>query len=141
MSDPAPIVVLEDERAIAALIPRVLEAAGVINPVACFPDGDATEAYLRDSAVAAAPVPALALLDLHVGGRGGLEILQFIRATPALAGMPVIILSGSADDQDVDRATALGATAFLIKPLGLVNLAGELQTLGLWDRLHHDDEP
>lgn len=141
MTDPAPILVLEDERAIAALIPRVLEAAGVINPVASFADGDATHSYLQDSSDTPGRVPALALLDLHVTGRGGLEILQFIRGTPALAEMPVIMLSGSADDQDVDRANELGATAFLVKPLGLVNLADELQTLGLWDRLHHDDDP
>jgi CheY-like chemotaxis protein len=63
-----------------------------------IPDGDEALRFLRRAGeYAAAPRPALILLDLNLPGMGGLDILARVKADPALAIIPVIVLSGSRD--------------------------------------------
>jgi DNA-binding response OmpR family regulator len=62
------------------------------------------------------PLPFLVLLDLKLPLTPGLEVLQAMRAHPALSRMPVLVLTSSAETRDVDRARELGAQAFLVKP-------------------------
>ncbi len=62
-------------------------------------------------------VPALVFLDLNMPGKNGLEALQEIRQSEKLKDLPVIILSTSDDDKDIDEAQKRGANFFITKPL------------------------
>ena len=62
------------------------------------------------------PLPCLILLDLKLPYRDGFEVLEWIRAQPGLAGMMVVMLTGSGELRDRQRAMALGAHAYLVKP-------------------------
>jgi CheY-like chemotaxis protein len=125
-----PIVVLEDEPAVARLIERMLAAAGVANPVEVLGEGDAAWACLERHGDDGTP-PVLVLLDVNVPGRSGLQVLEAMRAHPALAAVPVVMLSGSGEREDVERATAQGPTRYLTKPEGLHELRGLPAQLGL----------
>lgn len=59
--------------------------------------------------------PDLILLDLVLPKKHGLEVLTELRADPALAGTPVIVLTNVESDEAVERAVALGAKAYLVK--------------------------
>jgi CheY-like chemotaxis protein len=61
--------------------------------------------------------PALILLDLHLPDIGGEHVLQLLRADPATASIPVIMVSADATPGQAQRLLAAGATAFLTKPL------------------------
>src|SRR5204863_1437783 len=61
-------------------------------------------------------LPCLVFLDLSMPGRSGLDVLQWIRSQPSLAGLPVIALTSSNQESDIHRAYLLGANGFLIKP-------------------------
>jgi CheY-like chemotaxis protein len=61
------------------------------------------------------PMPSLVLMDLKMPQKTGWEVLAWIRQNAELRHLPIIILSGSSQQQDIDRAYDLGANAFLVK--------------------------
>jgi CheY-like chemotaxis protein len=65
------------------------------------------------------PLPDLVLLDLKLPRKSGLEVLEWIRETPALDGLPVFMLSSSQQRGDIDLAYALGANSYLVKEADL----------------------
>jgi len=77
------------------------------------------------------PLPSLVLLDLKMPCLSGFEVLKWIRGHKTLNRLPVIMLSGSALQEDIHRAYEAGATSYLVKPLGfqaLVKLMKSLKT-------------
>jgi CheY-like chemotaxis protein len=68
--------------------------------------------------------PDLMLLDLNLPGAGGEEILNGIRSDPQLDSLPVLILSADAARTTRKRLLAAGATAYLTKPVSVVDLLG-----------------
>ncbi|MFC6660295.1 response regulator [Deinococcus multiflagellatus] len=81
-------------------------------------------AQLRDSTQS---LPDLVLVDVNMAGMDGFEFLTRLRATADLAHLPVIMLSGSEAQHDVDRAYDLQATAFLVKALNLSDFMAQVQ--------------
>jgi CheY-like chemotaxis protein len=62
------------------------------------------------------PPPSVILLDLKMPFLDGFDVLTWIRAQPSLKGIPVAILTSSAEDRDRRRANELGANAYFVKP-------------------------
>ena len=63
------------------------------------------------------PLPSAIVCDLNLPGSSGFEILAWLREKPLLATVPAFILTTSRQPQDVQRAYALGARAYFVKPL------------------------
>jgi CheY-like chemotaxis protein len=66
--------------------------------------------------------PALALLDVQMPGRSGLEILRSIRADPSLTGTRVILLTGTDRESDIEAGLMAGADFYLTKPFSPLDL-------------------
>jgi signal transduction histidine kinase/DNA-binding NarL/FixJ family response regulator len=66
--------------------------------------------------------PDLMLLDVHLPDMSGDEVLAHLRAEHATASIPVVVLSADATPRQKDRLKAAGATAYLTKPIGVVQL-------------------
>jgi two-component system cell cycle response regulator len=82
--------------------------------------------------------PDLALLDLHLPGIDGLDVLEALRADPHTSEIQVILISGHADDATRVRALDLGAADFLQKPVSLGELRARIErTLRLSRRHTH----
>jgi CheY-like chemotaxis protein len=115
---------------------RAIKKAGMQASLAVVGDGDAAVSYLQgDGAYAnrqAFPVPALILLDLKLPRRSGLEVLQWMRSRPALAMIPVVVLTSSAEDADIRQAYELGTNSYLQKPLAFNELVRMLGALDLY---------
>ncbi len=105
----ATLLYLEDEAAIALLYRLALEAAGYRVTIA--PDAK--------SGLAAAPAlrPDLILVDYHLPDLSGVEVVRALRAEPATATVPIIILSNDDAPTVVRGAKAAGATEVLTKIL------------------------
>lgn len=69
------------------------------------------------------------LLDISMPVMGGFETLSSIRADPQLHTVPVFMVSGSGDDDEIDRCRELGATGFLVKPFTFDELEQTLRSL------------
>jgi CheY-like chemotaxis protein len=113
------ILVVDDEPSVAEVLADAIRSEGDSALVAL----DGIEA-LR--ILEATPVDAV-VLDLAMPGLSGLAVLARIRAR--LPSLPVVILSGHADDEQAREAKALGAVEVMRKPTALANLTDALSRL------------
>ena len=77
---------------------------------------DGESSIRRLSRFAASDVPDLIIIDLNMPRIGGLEVLRYVRSSPVLAKVPVVILTSSRSPHDRMEAERLGANAFISKP-------------------------
>lgn len=109
-----PIVVVDDDELARALVVQHLRKLRLRNPVIEAVDGEHAYEVLRCLDVA----PALVLLDVHMPRRSGLELLEWMRSDPGLADVPVVMLTVSAELDEVDASYELGVASYLVKPVG-----------------------
>ena len=76
------------------------------------------------------PIPDLVLLDLNLPNVSGQEILQALKADPHLKSIPVIVLSGSRSQEEIDSVYRLHANAFVPKPDRLDDFMSLVASLG-----------
>lgn len=112
------VVVLDDDPVLRTIIGV---AAGQVN-LAVATTGDV--ASFR-SALDTTP-PAVLVLDVEIGEANGLDLVREVRATPALAAVPILVLSGRADAATRQAARDAGANDFLVKPVSMAVLAAKL---------------
>ncbi len=83
-------------------------------------DGEEAMDFLqRRGGHASAPRPDLVVLDLNLPKKDGREVLTDIRSDPELKHLPVIILTSSSADSDIEHSYKLGANCFVTKPTDL----------------------
>ena len=121
-----PLLLIEDEESDVRFFERALSMAGATIPLRVARDGAEALAYLEGGGEfadrARHPVPLLVVLDLKLPQRSGLEILAWMRATPVLRDIPVVVLTSSQEPQDIARAQALGIDAYEVKPVHFPDL-------------------
>src|SRR4051812_474561 len=116
----ARVLQVEDNEADVRLTREALREAGDDLRLSVVGDGEKALAYLRrEEGFEDVPRPHLVLLDLNLPRKDGVEVLQEMRSDPALAPIPVIVLTSSAAAHDVDACYAAGANAFVVKSLEL----------------------
>ncbi len=71
----------------------------------------------------------LVILDLNLAPLSGFQLLSKIRSNPALAGLPVMVMSGSEDSRDIKKAYELGANGYMVKPSGLEQF---MRSMRIW---------
>jgi CheY-like chemotaxis protein len=117
------ILLVEDDSNDVFFLQYAFEAVGITNPMQVVTDGQQAIDYLAGTNQFADrrqfPLPVLVLLDLKLPVKMGLEVLRWIQVQPYLANLLVIILTSSSDSADVERAYALGARSYLVKPVSL----------------------
>ena len=75
------------------------------------------------------PYPTFLLTDLKMPDGDGFKVLEYLKTNPQSAIVPTVILSSSADSDDVKRAYSLGASAYLVKPVDSFALAAMIKNL------------
>ena len=127
MKAPLKILVAEDDADDALLLCRALARAGVTAPVAVVRDGQEVLDYLQGNPPfdegAAHFTPNLLLLDLKMPRLNGFEVLEWLRARGLLEDLVVVVLSSSAEANDLKRACSLGAKFYVVKPTAFDELA------------------
>jgi CheY-like chemotaxis protein len=120
MTSDKPILYAEDDEDDVFLMERAFRQAGIVNRLQIVPDGKLAIQYLSASGPYANrtehPMPCLVLLDLKMPGKSGLDVLKWLRTQPATSTLPVLILTSSNQDGDIQYAYLLGANGYLIKP-------------------------
>ncbi len=102
------VLVVDDDREIARLVRAYLEQAGY--RALCAYDGATALRTLRTER------PDLLILDLMLPDRDGLEIARQLRADPATAALPILMLTARVDDTDRIVGLELGADDYITKP-------------------------
>jgi CheY-like chemotaxis protein len=114
------ILLVEDEENDIVFMKMAFEKAGLAGALQVAEDGAEALDYLGGSGSFADrgrfPVPALVFLDLKLPKIMGMDVLKWIRDQPALDTMIVIILTSSQQRSDIQKACALRANSYLVKP-------------------------
>lgn len=74
--------------------------------------------------------PRAVLLDIKMPGLDGIEVLREMRASPHLAGVPVVMLTSSAEERDVLACYALGANSYVVKPVDMDDYFRSIADIG-----------
>lgn len=128
---------IDDDPNDTALVQAATHRAKVRFQLQSVADAEQATAYLdgrgRFANRKEYPMPALILLDLKMPRATGFEILRWIRSQSFLRQIPVVVLSGSELQDDVQKAYSLGADAYMVKPLGFDALVSLVQSLAsIW---------
>ena len=127
------ILLVEDRTDDVELVRRGLLKAKVFNPLQVVSDGEEALAYLDGVGKYADrklyPLPDIILLDLKMPKMDGFEVLREVRNRPALSPIRVLVLTSSEDIYEVNKAYALGANSFLVKPHDFHDFTALMRTL------------
>jgi len=119
-SAPFDILLVEDDPADAGLAKRALREGRILCRVSHVRDGvEAMDFLRRKDQFASAPRPDLILLDLNMPRMDGRAVLQELKADSDLKTIPVVILTTSDVDRDVNASYLLGANSFITKPMDM----------------------
>jgi CheY-like chemotaxis protein len=127
------ILQVEDTEEDVVLMEYAFREAGLENELRGVPHGQAAIDYLSGKAQFSDrrrfPLPGLILLDLKLPGIGGLDVLRWIRASSNHRTTPVIVLTSSGQESDIEESYQEGANAFITKPSGIVELIELLRAM------------
>lgn len=132
---PVRIVMIEDDEGHARLIERNIRRAGVNNEIMPFTNGTDALSYLfgaDGSGEASARRHLLVLLDLNLPDMSGVSILEKIKANPHTKRTPVVVLTTTDDQREIQRCYDLGANVYITKPVDYENFAHAIRQLGLF---------
>lgn len=131
---PIEILLVEDNPGDVRLTREALKGSKVYNNLQVISDGEEAIKYLkREGQYSSAPRPDLVLLDLNLPGRDGREILSEIKTSPELNTIPVVILTTSSAEQDIQKTYSLHANCYITKPLELEGFTEVVRSVeGFW---------
>ena len=114
------ILLVEDNPADVRLTKEALRNGKVLHELHTVSDGVEAMAFLPgDPPYTNAPRPDLILLDLNMPRKDGREVLADVKNDPALARIPVIVLTTSQADEDILKSYDLYANGYIVKPVDL----------------------
>ena len=144
MSTLGRILIVEDDPNDVELTLTALEEYNLANEVVITRDGEEALDYLycRGNFQARSnDNPAVLLLDLKLPKRDGLEVLRQIKSDEKLKLIPVVVLTSSKEDEDIVRSYALGANAYVRKPVDFLQFSEAARTLGLFWLVLNESPP
>ena len=123
------ILLVEDNASDERLTLVAFRSCTVPHEITVLRDGQLALDHLLGVDAAAHP-PALILLDIKLPRVDGFEVLRTLRARSTPLAWPVVMLSASAQPEDVARSYAMGANAYLRKPVDFAEFTCAVRALG-----------
>lgn len=124
------ILIVEDSDDDFFATERAFKKSGLRNPIKRCVTGDQALDYLYHrgefSALETVLSPGIILLDLNLPGTDGREVLHVLKSDPTRRKIPVIVLTTSNAEQDIERCYAEGANSYVQKP---VSMAGFVEAI------------
>ena len=126
---------VEDDEGHAHLIEKNLRRAGVENTIVPLRDGASALAFLLGpdgSGLISKDKPLLILLDLNLPDMSGIDILNRVKDNKHLSVTPVVVLTTTDDQTEIQRCYDLGCNVYVTKPVDYEKFANAIQQLGLF---------
>ena len=114
-----PILLVEDSPVDVDLTLRAFTRRKLVNPVLVARDGEEALAWIPRWESGEA-LPLLILLDLKLPRIDGLEVLSQFKSRPVSRKIPVVVLTTSEEDKDIETAYGMGANSYILKPVDFV---------------------
>ncbi len=129
------ILLVEDRAEDIELTLRAFKRAHIVNEIVVMRDGLEALEYLQGGgpiAGAAAPVPALILLDINMPRMGGVALLERIRKLDTIRYVPIVMLTSSNEEKDLLACYDRGANSYIRKPVTSTDFADLIARLGMY---------
>lgn len=133
------ILLVEDNGTDEKLTLRAFSKGAIENQIVVVRDGSEALDYLLGPVEH--ELPALVLLDLNLPRVSGLEVLRRLRAEERTKFLPVVILTASKEDEDLIEGYALGANAYVRKPVEFAQFVEAARAVGLFWLLLNERAP
>lgn len=132
-----PILLVEDNPVDLDLTLRAFKRRNLANPVQVARDGQEALDWIPRWETGE-PLPLVILLDLKLPRVSGLEVLQRLRDNPVSKDLPVVVLTSSSEDQDVQAAYHHHANSYIIKPVNFEKFSEVATQIELyWCLINH----
>jgi len=131
---PYEIVLVEDSDEDAELTMRALKRRNFANTVRRIMDGAEALDYFfaSNDGGAVKSLPRVVLLDLKLPKVNGLEVLQRLKNDERTRAVPVVVLTSSKEDRDLEEAYRRGANSYIVKPVEFDKFMQAIETLGMY---------
>lgn len=126
-----PILLVEDNPLDVDLTLRAFQRRKLINPVLVARDGEEALAWVPRWE-SGETQPAVILLDLNLPRVDGLTVLRTLKEHAVLCRIPVVVLTTSKEDRDIQAAYDLGVNSYIVKPVGFDNFMDVAQHIELY---------
>ncbi len=127
------ILIVEDSDIDYETTLRAFKQANMANPIHRCEDGEDALDYLfqrnQYSDTQSSPRPQLILLDINLPGTDGRDVLEELKNDPELKTIPVIVLTTSTDERDINSCYLAGANSYIHKPVELDGFFVAIQKL------------
>ncbi|TXI36523.1 MAG: response regulator [Nitrosomonas sp.] len=126
-----PILLVEDNPLDVDLTLRAFQRRKLINPVLVARDGEEALAWLprwEEGEIQ----PSVILLDLNLPRVDGLTVLRTLKQHAVLCRIPVVVLTTSKEDRDIQAAYDLGVNSYIVKPVGFDSFMDVAQHIELY---------
>lgn len=124
------ILLVEDDPRDAEMTLRSLRKRRLVNNIVHVKDG--AEALERLLGKDAPPLPRLVLADLKMPRVNGLELLEALRSDARTRALPVVLLTSSKQEPDIERAYALGVNSYIVKPVDFDKFQEAVAEIGVY---------
>lgn len=135
MVDLKTILLVEDNPQDVELTIEALSESNLANNVVSAGDGVQAMEYLRCEGAYKGRMrgnPGVILLDIKMPRMDGIEVLEAIRKDENLKHIPVVMLTSSREDPDLKKCYALGANAYIVKPVDLGEFIEAVKYIGVF---------
>jgi CheY-like chemotaxis protein len=134
VSEDIQILLVEDNPGDVRLTVEALKGAKVANQLHVGGDGEeAIDIQRQRGRHADAPRPDIVLLDLNLPRLDGRDVLADIKADADLAKIPIIVLTSSTAEADIQQAYSLHANCYISKPVDFIEFISAVRSLeGFW---------
>lgn len=126
-----PILLVEDNPLDVDLTLRAFQRRKLINPVLVARDGEEALAWVPRWESGEVQ-PAVILLDLNLPRVDGLTVLRTLKEHAVLCRIPVVVLTTSKEDRDIQAAYDSGVNSYIVKPVGFDNFMDVAQHIELY---------
>jgi two-component system, response regulator len=130
--EPVEILLVEDDPSHAEMTLRTLRKHNIANHVHVARDGVEAVEFLFADGHGHNGAPRVILLDLKLPQVDGIEVLRRIKADPRTRKIPVVVLTSSNDDHDLQACYELGVNSYIVKPVGFQQFTDAVRSLGLY---------
>lgn len=144
MTSLKPIILIEDNPKDIELTLVALEKSKLANEVIVLRDGEEAIEYLNCNGryeKREKGNPAVVLLDIKLPKVDGLQVLETIKNCEDLRAVPVVMLTSSREEPDLQRSYSLGVNAYVVKPVQFHDFVQAVQELGVFWAVVNEPPP
>lgn len=130
------ILLVEDNEEDAELTIRALKKNNLTVNLVHLKDGEQALEFIFCTGTYStrnfAQQPKIIMLDLKMPKVGGMEVIQRLKSDEETKSIPIVILTSSKEDPDIQRCYSLGANSYIVKPVGFENFTKTVSELGMY---------